>query len=88
MPGRRGVWLLRQAPQIMGDAIACTVATEMNSGRLAGERVSHVVPHQPNGLILSRLQKQLGPGDVKVWNCIENTGNTLSASIPMAMSEV
>ena len=56
-----------------------------------GESVYHVVPHQPNGMILERLQASLASAGDKpptVWNCIKDSGNTVSASIPLAMSEV
>jgi 3-oxoacyl-[acyl-carrier-protein] synthase III len=90
MPGRRGLWLVKRAPQIMADAIRQSVENAKRAGHLADEAVSHIVPHQANGLIISRLQQQLGEveEDVKVWNCIEHTGNTVSASIPLAMAEV
>lgn len=90
MPGRRGFWLVKRAPQIMADAVCQSLETAQQVGRSRDENVSHIVPHQANGLILSRLQHQLGEAqeDVNVWNCIENTGNTVSASIPLAMSDV
>jgi 3-oxoacyl-[acyl-carrier-protein] synthase-3 len=90
MPGRRGYWLVKRAPQIMADAIEQSLGHARASGRLGDEAVSHVVPHQPNGLILARLQKQFDEAhqNIRVWNCIENTGNTVSASIPLAMSAV
>jgi len=92
MPGRRGFLLLKRAPVIMAEAIATSLA------RLRGEsqddiRLSHVVPHQANGLIIDRLQQllvesEVGDSTVKVWNCIQHVGNTVSASIPTAMAAV
>lgn len=51
----------------------------------------HVVPHQANGLIMDALREELAgrlAGPVKIWNCFERTGNTVSASIPLAMAQV
>lgn len=90
MPGRRGLWLVKRAPLVMADAVSQSVEHAKQAGRLRDEIVSHIVPHQANGLILTRLEQQLcaAAADVKVWKCIEHTGNTVSASIPLAMSEV
>jgi 3-oxoacyl-[acyl-carrier-protein] synthase-3 len=90
MPGRRGFWLVKRAPLIMADAISHSVQTAKEVGRLDDETVEHVVPHQPNGLILSRLTQHLceDQNSVVVWDCIKDAGNTVSASIPLAMSEV
>ena len=90
MPGRRGFYLVKTAPKIMVDAIQ----RSLGNARLElknGESVCHVVPHQPNGMILERLQASLaavGEKPPTVWNCIKDSGNTVSASIPLAMSEV
>jgi 3-oxoacyl-[acyl-carrier-protein] synthase III len=90
MPGRRGFHLVRRAPQIMADALTRSLARA--GGELDdGERIAHVVPHQANGLILARLQSQLSADGVvapHVWDCIKDSGNTVSASIPLAMAEV
>jgi 3-oxoacyl-[acyl-carrier-protein] synthase III len=90
MPGRRGYWLVKRAPLILADAIRRSVENARAARRLAGETVSDVVPHQANGLILTQLQRRLGETyeDAEVWNCVADTGNTVSASIPLAMSAV
>ena len=91
MPGRRGLLLVRRAPQIMAAAIETSVE-RARAARLIGdrERVAHVVPHQPNALILTGLEKRLSVDHEppKVWNCIKHTGNTVSASIPLAMAQL
>jgi 3-oxoacyl-[acyl-carrier-protein] synthase III len=91
MPGRRGFLLVKRAPKIMASSVAASLERAQRSGLLSGESVSHVVPHQANGLIISRLRQQLSqtedPPPV-VWDCIRNTGNTVSASIPLAMCQV
>ena len=90
MPGRRGYWLVKRAPEVMLDAVERSVRTAKELGLLKDEQVSEIVPHQANGLIISRLQKKFleSEENVKVWNCIEHMGNTVSASIPLAMSQL
>jgi 3-oxoacyl-[acyl-carrier-protein] synthase III len=90
MPGRRGFWLVKRAPLVMADAVQQSVENAREAGLLGDEMVSHIVPHQPNGLILARLQKHLREAHeaAEVCNCIEHMGNTVSASIPSAMSKV
>lgn len=88
MPGRRGLWLVRRAPELMAEALDESLKRAFTG--LDGQTIHHVVPHQANGLILERLQSRLrdAPGTPQVWNCIRNSGNTVSASIPLAMAEV
>jgi 3-oxoacyl-[acyl-carrier-protein] synthase-3 len=92
MPGRRGFLLLKRAPQIMLDSLIRSVENATQAGCLEDGQVSEVIPHQANGLIISALRKRLaeGPfnGPVRVWDCIAQMGNTVSASIPSAMAEV
>lgn len=90
MPGRRGFWLVKRAPQIMADAVRQSLANASGDILRTGELVQHIVPHQANGLILSRLQKLINENEhhAEVWDRISNWGNTVSASIPLAMSEV
>jgi 3-oxoacyl-[acyl-carrier-protein] synthase III len=90
MPGRRGFYLVKRAPQIMADSVS-RIQQQASALIKDGEHIAHVVPHQANGLIISRLQSLLSseenPGP-HVWDCIRNSGNTVSASIPLAMAEV
>ena len=47
-------------------------------------------PPKANGLIIDGLNKALGAATEaapRVWNCVRDTGNTVSASIPLAMVE-
>jgi 3-oxoacyl-[acyl-carrier-protein] synthase-3 len=90
MPGRRGFYLVKRAPQIMADSISRSRQNASDEFE-NGEQIDHVIPHQANGLIISRLQTNLaaeGCQSPHVWDCIKNSGNTVSASIPLAMAEV
>ncbi len=90
MPGRRGFYLVKRAPQIMADSISRTL--QRSDAEIENdERIAHIIPHQANGLIINRLQTQLGADDdtaPHVWDCIKDSGNTVSASIPLAMADV
>jgi 3-oxoacyl-[acyl-carrier-protein] synthase-3 len=86
MPGRRGFVLFKRAPRLMADAVERSLR-RVNCPRTA---LSHVVPHQANGLIMEALEKELAErsSPCRVWNCFRDCGNTVSASIPLAMAEV
>jgi beta-ketoacyl ACP synthase len=87
MPGRRGFLLFKRAPRVLADAV---VTSLQRTGRSADELVA-VVPHQANGLIMDALEEELAQRlthPCRVWNCFRDTGNTVSASIPLAMNEV
>lgn len=91
MPGRRGLLLVRRAPQIMAASVRTSIVRAQAAGLLGNDHtVEHVVPHQANALILAGLQQMVSDDlhSPKVWNCIAQTGNTVSASIPLAMAAV
>ena len=88
MPGRRGVLLLRRAPAVLFDSIQKSLQRSKPIG-INNKTLAHVVPHQANGLIIDLLEKKLAEtmGSIpKVWNTIQDSGNTVSASIPTAMT--
>jgi 3-oxoacyl-[acyl-carrier-protein] synthase III len=89
MPGRRGFYLVKRAPEIMADSVGRSLQ-QAGQAVLCGQRIQHVVAHQANGLIINRLQAKLTDGDhaPHVWDCIGDSGNTVSASIPLAMAQV
>ncbi len=88
MPGRRGFLLVRRAPSVMAESLQKSLQ-RVSQLDASLPPVAHVVPHQANGLIIERLASELDGGEtLKVWNCIRDAGNTVSASIPLAMSEV
>ncbi len=89
MPGRRGFYLVKRAPEIMANSVGKSLQRASASIR-AGQSIAHVVPHQANGLIINRLQSKLAESghSTHVWDCIKDSGNTVSASIPLAMAEV
>jgi 3-oxoacyl-[acyl-carrier-protein] synthase III len=90
MPGRRGFLLLRRAPAVLFDAIQRSLKVNAEFEREHDQNPTHVVPHQANGMIIQQLQQKLEetmkPAPT-VWNFIGDAGNTVSASIPTAMSK-
>ncbi|MGQ5229097.1 3-oxoacyl-ACP synthase III family protein [Streptomyces sp. MN3] len=49
------------------------------------ERVDHLVPHQPNGVLLRRLVERAGLSHVHTHRTLEKYGNIGSASVPVAL---
>jgi 3-oxoacyl-[acyl-carrier-protein] synthase-3 len=50
--------------------------------------VTWLVPHQANERIVSTIEERLGIDDSRVYLNILNTGNTSSASIPLALDDL
>jgi len=92
MPGRRGWQLMRTAPELMTQAAHKSLTNALRRGDIEGEPLAGVVHHQANGLMVPRIEKHLAETDwgqnAKVWNCIATHGNTVSATIPLAMADV
>lgn len=57
-------------------------------GGVSPAEVDLFVPHQANKRIIDAVGSRLGLADVKVYLNIDRTGNTSSASIPIALDEV
>ena len=51
------------------------------------DQIDIIVPHQANGTMLDFLRKRMRIESHKFVNRIENTGNTVSASIPIALKQ-
>lgn len=51
------------------------------------EDVDLVIPHQASGLAMELLRKKLGIPEEKFMSILENHGNTIAASLPMALHE-
>jgi 3-oxoacyl-[acyl-carrier-protein] synthase-3 len=69
---------LRVVPPLMKELMK-------KSGRTI-DTVDMVVPHQANIFMLDHLQKKLEVPDSKFFKCLTMTGNTVSNSIPIALS--
>ncbi|MFN0141001.1 MAG: 3-oxoacyl-[acyl-carrier-protein] synthase III C-terminal domain-containing protein, partial [Pyrinomonadaceae bacterium] len=51
------------------------------------DEVAMIIPHQANQRITDAVAQRLGVPDEKVYSNIAQTGNTSSASIPIALDE-
>jgi 3-oxoacyl-[acyl-carrier-protein] synthase-3 len=54
---------------------------------VALEHVDHLVPHQPNGVLLTQLVEKCGLADSMTHRTLEKYGNIGSASVPVALDE-
>ena len=66
-------------------AVICEAVCANN---LTLDTVDVFVLHQANGRILEYVQRTMNIPDEKLWNNIQRYGNTTSASIPIALSEL
>lgn len=58
-----------------------------NDTGLTVQDMDMVIPHQASGMAMNLMRKKLNVPEEKYMNIIENHGNTISASIPMALHE-
>lgn len=68
---------LRAVPQLLGDILT--------KNRLTVEGIDYVVLHQANRLVLSSLKDKLDIPDEKFCIDVEDLGNTVSSTIPIAL---
>ncbi|HEX8749322.1 MAG TPA: ketoacyl-ACP synthase III [Pyrinomonadaceae bacterium] len=68
---------MRTVPQVMDELL-------MKSGQSL-EEIDYVIPHQANKFMLERLQRRLKIPYEKFHIELENTGNTVSSTIPIAL---
>ena len=66
-------------PEVIEEALNKTSFTKSD--------IDLLVPHQANLRISQFVQKKLGLKDEQVWNNIQRYGNTMAASIPIALAE-
>lgn len=59
----------------------------INKNNITKEQIDLFIFHQANGFLLSVLRRKLKIEEAKFFTYIENIGNTVSASIPIALYE-
>lgn len=52
------------------------------------EKIKYIVPHQSNARMLKSMCEKLNISETKMYNQLENVGNTFCASIPMALEDM
>ncbi|MBT4775378.1 MAG: ketoacyl-ACP synthase III [Crocinitomicaceae bacterium] len=70
---------MREVPPLVGDVLA--------KNNLTLEEIDLFVFHQANAFILKMLARKLRIDSEKVYNCMEYIGNTVSASVPIALAK-
>jgi 3-oxoacyl-[acyl-carrier-protein] synthase-3 len=81
-PHMGGMVVFKNAVKRMKESVEDIL--ERNNLKL--DDIDYVVPHQANGRIVEHLSKLLKTD--KIFSNIENYGNTTSATIPIALSEI
>lgn len=69
------------------DVVPMLVEETLKKNNLSHENIDLFVFHQASNIILKSLQRKLKIADSKIFNNIEKNGNTVSASIPIALKE-
>jgi len=70
------------------DVVPATMANILRKCELSKEDVDYFVFHQANKFMLNFLREKCGLMDAPYWNEIENYGNTVSTSIPLALRDL
>jgi 3-oxoacyl-[acyl-carrier-protein] synthase-3 len=68
-------------------AVVGSVEAALDNAGLTADDIDVMLPHQANIRIIEAVCQRLGIPMEKTHNVIEHTGNTSSASIPLAMAE-
>lgn len=68
-------------------ALAATAGEALKQANLTVDDVALCVPHQANARIISAMAKSLGLPAERAFVNVDRTGNTSSASIPIALAE-
>jgi 3-oxoacyl-[acyl-carrier-protein] synthase-3 len=85
----------RQFPRMNGRNVFRHASTRMpevvhealTANGLGPEAIDLFIPHQANLRISEAVQARLGLPDEKVWNNIQEVGNTTAASLPVALDQ-
>ncbi len=78
-----GQEVFRRAVRVMVES----ASTTLERAKLGPEDVALIVPHQANLRIIEAANKRIGIPMERTALCLEKTGNTSSASIPLALCE-
>lgn len=71
-------FVLEHLPPAMSRVMAAAGAEPADLG--------HIVPHQPNGMLLDELEKQAGFDTAELHRTVERYGNVGSASVPVTLN--
>ncbi|HYA44039.1 MAG TPA: beta-ketoacyl-ACP synthase 3, partial [Acidimicrobiales bacterium] len=85
-----GPGMVMSGQEVFRKAIRVTVdsaSKALKRARVSASDIAFFVPHQANARIMTAVAERLGIPDGRVASVIEHTGNTSSASIPIALAE-
>lgn len=68
------------------EMMATTTAAACDGARLGSHDITHVIPHQANGRIVTAVAKRIGVDTAKVWESFAHYGNASAATIPLTLS--
>lgn len=70
------------------DAVPALVQKTLEVNHLSEEQIDYFIFHQANKHMLDHLRKTIGIPEKKFYSNIQETGNTVSSTIPIALKEV
>jgi len=85
---QHGSGMVMRGREVFRQAVLATVASaraSMEKAKVSVDDIALFVPHQANRRIMEAVASRLGLDPAKVASVIERTGNTSSASIPLAL---
>ncbi|MFH0522066.1 beta-ketoacyl-ACP synthase III [Streptomyces sp. M41] len=88
-PAPTDAYFHMDGPQVFARAVrhmSASVRGVLDRAALAPDRLAHLVPHQANVRILDTCARELGLPPERVVKNIDQVGNTVAASIPLALA--
>ena len=85
-----GAGIVMNGREVFRRAVRVTVESAkaaLERAKVSPEEIALFVPHQANSRIMDAVAERLGVGEERIASVIEWTGNTSSASIPLALIE-
>jgi 3-oxoacyl-[acyl-carrier-protein] synthase-3 len=85
-----GPGMIMRGPEVFRRAVRVTVDSakkSMERAKVSASEIALFVPHQANIRIMTAVADRLGVPNDRIASVIELTGNTSSASIPIALAE-
>lgn len=70
------------------EVVPVTLEKILAETSLSKKDIDYYVFHQANNMILDYLREKCGLQDMPYWNDVTNYGNTVSSSIPIALSDM
>jgi len=69
------------------DAVPPLIIDVLRENGLSKEEINMTILHQANMYILNFLRKKMKISEERFYYCMKNTGNTVSSTLPIALSE-